>query len=222
MTSESLGHSHDMGVAMAIGVQTDMATPALERFGSKELKEQFLKPSISGEYVSSIAVSEPGAGSDVAGLKTYAKKDGDDYVINGQKMWITNSTQADYFCTLVNTSEGHHHKNKSLIIIPSKTPGVSVGGRIEKLGLRSSDTAPVFFDNVRVPCRYRIGKEGEGFTLQMLQFQEERLFAAASLLVPMEIALEYPAKTINEIKIIRILWFPVTIPSSIIIFIKYG
>lgn len=190
MTSESLGHSHDMGVAMAIGVQTDMATPALERFGSKELKEQFLKPSISGEYVSSIAVSEPGAGSDVAGLKTYAKKDGDDYVINGQKMWITNSTQADYFCTLVNTSEGHHHKNKSLIIIPSKTPGVSVGGRIEKLGLRSSDTAPVFFDNVRVPCRYRIGKEGEGFTLQMLQFQEERLFAAASLLVPMEMCIE--------------------------------
>lgn len=190
IASEALGYSHDMGVSMAIGVQTDMATPALERFGSKELKEEFLRPSISGDFVSSIAVSEPGAGSDVAGLKTYAKKEGDDYIINGQKMWITNSTQADYFCTLVNTSEGHHHKNKSLIIIPSKTPGVSVGSRIEKLGLRSSDTAPVYFDNVRVPTRYRIGKEGEGFTLQMLQFQEERLFAAASLLIPMEKCIE--------------------------------
>ena len=188
--SENLGYSESMGVVTAIGVQTDMATPALARFGSEELKKEFLVPSITGEYVSSIAVSEPGAGSDVASIKTYAKEDGDDYIINGQKMWITNSTQADYFCTLVNTGEGHHHKNKSLIIIPSKLPGISVGGRIDKLGLRCSDTAPIFFDNVRVPKRYRIGHEGEGFTLQMKQFQEERLFVAASLLIFMDKCLE--------------------------------
>ena len=120
---EHIGYCENMGVVTAIGVQTDMATPALNRFGDDQLKQEFLTPSITGEYVSSIAVSEPGAGSDVASIKTQARKDGDDYIINGQKMWITNATQADYFCTLVNTSDDSIHKNKSLIIIPAKLPG---------------------------------------------------------------------------------------------------
>jgi len=191
---EHIGYCENMGVVTAIGVQTDMATPALNRFGDDQLKQEFLAPSITGEYVSSIAVSEPGAGSDVASIKTQARKDGDDYIINGQKMWITNATQADYFCTLVNTSNDSIHKNKSLIIIPAKLPGITVGGKIDKIGLRCSDTAPIFFDNVRVPQRYRIGKEGQGFILQMQQFQEERLFAAASLLIFMDKCLE---KTID-------------------------
>ena len=184
--AEALGHANDSGVITSIGVQTDMATPALDRFGSDELKNDFLKPSIAGDYVSAIAVSETGGGSDVAALKTYAKKNGDDYIINGQKMWITNATQADYFCTLVNTSDEQPHKNKSLIIIPSKAKGVSVGEKINKLGLRSSDTAPIYFDNVCIPQRYRIGNEGEGFQLQMQQFQEERIFIAASVLVVLD------------------------------------
>ena len=184
--AEALGHANDSGVITSIGVQTDMATPALDRFGSDELKNEFLKPAIAGDYVSAIAVSEAGGGSDVAALKTYAKKNGNDYIINGQKMWITNATQADYFCTLVNTSYELPHKNKSLIIIPSKAKGVSVGEKINKLGLRSSDTAPIYFDNVCIPKRYRIGNEGEGFQLQMQQFQEERIFIAASVLVVLD------------------------------------
>jgi citronellyl-CoA dehydrogenase len=184
--SEELGRIATGGVAMAIGVQTDMATPALARFGSDELRREFLVPAIAGDAVCSIAVSEPHAGSDVAAIKTTAKKDGDDYVINGSKMWITNSTQADYLCLLANTSEGKPHLNKSLIIVPTNTPGVSFSERLDKLGMRSSDTAQVFFDNVRVPQRYLIGEEGHGFIYQMLQFQEERLFAAAGGLKGME------------------------------------
>ena len=165
---------------MAIGVQTDMATPALARFGSDEVKKEFLAPSISGDYVACLGVSEVGAGSDVASIKTAARKDGDDYVINGGKMWTTNGTQADWCCVLANTSEGASaHRNKTLICVPMKTKGVEVARKLKKAGMNSSDTAQLHFDNVRVPQRWRIGEEGMGFTYQMQQFQEERLWAAA-------------------------------------------
>ena len=180
--AEEIGRIQTGGVGMGIGIQTDMSTPALAKFGSEELCNEFLVPAISGDAVTSIAVSEPHAGSDVAAIKTEAKKDGDDYVINGTKMWISNSTQADYFCLLANTSEGQRHKNKSLIIVPSDTPGVSLSEPLNKLGMRSSDTAQIFFDNVRVPQKNRIGEEGMGFMYQMFQFQEERIYAAASAL----------------------------------------
>ncbi|MCW8843654.1 MAG: acyl-CoA dehydrogenase, partial [Rhodobacteraceae bacterium] len=134
-----------------------------------------------------IAVSEPHAGSDVAAIRTHAESDGDDYVINGQKMWITNATQADFFCLLANTGDADKHRNKSLIIVPSDTPGVSVGAPLEKLGMRGSDTAPVFFDTVRVPKRFCIGEEGMGFAYQMQQFQEERLFGAAMTIKGLEL-----------------------------------
>jgi citronellyl-CoA dehydrogenase len=178
--AETLGQIRCGGVPMAIGVQTDMATPALARFGSDELRKEFLAPAIAGDLVTCIGVSEPGAGSDVASIKTTAKKDGGDYVINGAKMWITNSLQADWMCLLANTSEGAAHKNKTLIILPMKTKGVSVAKKIRKIGMMSSDTGLIHFDDVRVPQRYRIGEEGMGFTYQMQQFQEERLWAAAS------------------------------------------
>ena len=184
--AEELGRIRCGGVGMAIGVQTDMATPALAKFGSDALRRDFLAPAIRGEFVTSIAVSEPGAGSDVAAIRTRAVKDGDDYVIDGTKMWITNSTQADFLCLLANTGEGHPHRNKSLIVVPTKTPGVSFSPRLEKLGMRSSDTAQVFLEGVRVPQRYRIGEEGAGFLYQMLQFQEERLYAAAGGLKGLE------------------------------------
>ena len=168
------------GVPMAIGVQTDMATPALARFGSDEVRKEFLAPSISGDYVACLGVSEVGAGSDVASIKTHARKDGDDYVINGGKMWTTNGTQADWCCVLANTSEGGSaHRNKTLICVPMKTKGVEVARKLKKAGMNSSDTAQLHFDNVRVPQRWRIGEEGMGFTYQMQQFQEERLWAAA-------------------------------------------
>jgi len=178
--AETLGHINCGGVPMAIGVQTDMATPALARFGSDALREQFLTPAISGHAVACVGVSEPGAGSDVAAIKTSARKDGDDYIINGSKMWITNSLQADWMCLLANTSDDPAHRNKSLIIVPMNTPGISVGQKIRKIGMNSSDTGLIHFDDVRVPQRYRVGEEGKGFTYQMLQFQEERMWVAAS------------------------------------------
>jgi len=177
--AEALAHVRCGGIPMAIGVQTDMATPALARFGSDEVKREFLAPSISGEYIACLGVSEVGAGSDVASVRTTARKDGGDYVINGGKMWTTNGTQADWICLLANTSEGSAHRNKSLICVPMKTRGVEIARKLKKVGMNSSDTAQIHFDDVRVPQRYRIGEEGMGFMYQMMQFQEERLWAAA-------------------------------------------
>jgi citronellyl-CoA dehydrogenase len=183
--AEALGAADCGGVPMAIGVHTDMCTPALARFGSDELRREYLVPSIAGDVVGCLGVSEPGGGSDVAAVKTSARKDGDDYVLNGTKMWITNGMQADWCCTLANTREGSPHKNKSLIIVPMDAKGVS-RQKIHKIGMHSSDTAQIFFDDVRVPRRNLIGQEGMGFTFQMLQFQEERLFGAASSLRGMD------------------------------------
>jgi len=185
--AEALGHIHCGGVPMSIGVQTDMCTPALARFGSEELQTEFLAPAIAGDMVGCIGVSEPGAGSDVSAIKSVARKDGDDYVITGQKMWITNSLQADWMCMLVNTSEGAAHKNKSLVMVPLREngklrPGIEVAKKIRKIGMNASDTGLLYFDEVRVPQRNRIGAEGHGFIYQMQQFQEERLWAAASCL----------------------------------------
>ena len=180
--AEALGSCRCGGVPMAIGVQTDMATPALARFGSDELRREFLAPAIAGEMVACIGVSEPSAGSDVAAIRTTARKDGGDYVINGGKLWITNGTQADWMCCLASTSDGKPHRNKSLIVLPMKTAGVKVERKLRKIGMNSSDTAQIFFDDVRVPQRYLIGEEGQGFTYQMLQFQEERLWGAANAL----------------------------------------
>ena len=178
--AEALGHISCGSLPMAIGVQTDMATPALARFGSAALCEEFLAPAISGKAVACIGVSEPHAGSDVSAIKTTARKDGDDYIINGGKMWITNSLQADWMCLLANTSEGAAHKNKSLIVVPMNTPGITRAKKIRKIGMMASDTGVIHFDDVRVPQRFRIGEEGMGFTYQMMQFQEERLWAAAN------------------------------------------
>jgi citronellyl-CoA dehydrogenase len=176
--AEALAHMNGGSVPMAIGVQTDMATPALAHRGSKELRDEFLTPAITGEYVACLGVSEVGSGSDVASIKTTARKEGGDYVINGGKMWTTNGTQADFCCVLANTSEGSGHRNKSLIIVPMKTKGVSIARKLKKMGMHASDTAQIHFDDVRVPQRYRIGEEGMGFMYQMEQFQIERLWGA--------------------------------------------
>ena len=191
--AEALGHIECGGVPMAIGVQTDMCTPALARFGSDELRREFLVPAIAGDMVGCIGVSEPAAGSDVAGIKSVARKDGDDYVITGQKMWITNSLQADWMCMLVNTSDGPQHKNKSLVMVPMRdgpngklTKGIEVARKIRKIGMHSSDTGLIYFDEVRVPQRNLIGVEGQGFIYQMQQFQEERLWAGANALLALD------------------------------------
>ena len=179
---EAMGAINCAAIPMAIGVQTDMATPALAKYGSEDLCEEFLAPAIAGDKVACIGVSEPHAGSDVAAIKTNARKAGDDYIINGGKMWITNSWQADFMVALCNTSDAGKHANKSLIVIPMKTKGVERARKLEKMGNHSSDTGQIFFDDVRVPQRNLIGVEGAGFMYQMQQFEEERLWAAVSTL----------------------------------------
>ncbi|ESO96563.1 hypothetical protein LOTGIDRAFT_115779 [Lottia gigantea] len=195
---EELGYINCGGVPMAIGVQTDMATPALARFGSDKLKKEFLQPSISGDMVSCIGVSETGAGSDVASIRTKASRVGDDLVINGGKMWITNGSQADWMCLLANTGEGKAHQNKSLICLPMNLPGITIAKKIDKMGMRCSDTAQIYFEDVKVPRGNIIGEEGHGFMYQMMQFQEERLYAAAVLLSPLEKIIKETAKYTSE------------------------
>ncbi|NNF16367.1 MAG: acyl-CoA dehydrogenase, partial [Gammaproteobacteria bacterium] len=184
---EVLGEIACSGVPTAIGVQTDMATPILANHGSDQLRRDYLAPAIAGDQVACIGVSEPQAGSDVSAIKTTARSAGDDYVINGQKMWITNGIQADFMTALVNTGDGNVHQNKSLVIIPMDAPGVERAKRLDKLGLRSSDTALIYFNDVRIPKRFCIGEEGRGFVYQMEQFQEERMWAAVAALRPLEI-----------------------------------
>jgi len=179
---EGLGKINCAGIPMAIGVQTDMATPALAKYGSDELRRDYLAPAIAGDMVACIGVSEPSAGSDVANIKTHARKDGDDYVINGGKMWITNSLQADFMVMLANTGDAPKHQNKSLIVVPMDSKGVVKAKKLEKIGNHASDTGQIFFEDVRVPQRNLIGQEGAGFVYQMQQFEEERLWAAVSTL----------------------------------------
>jgi citronellyl-CoA dehydrogenase len=176
--AEELGRADCAGVPMAIAVQVAMATPALARFGSAELKKAYLEPALRGEMVCSIAVSEPDAGSDVAGIRTRAVRDGDDWVINGRKMWITNGTQADWLCLLARTSDEGGYAGMSMIVVPTSTPGFSVGRKITKMGNRSSDTAELVLDDVRVPVSNTIGEIGRGFQQQMMQFQDERMIGA--------------------------------------------
>ena len=188
--AEELSHIRCGGVPMAIGVQTDMATPALARHGSDALRREYLAPAISGDMVACLGVSETGSGSDVASIRTTARVDGDDFVINGGKMWTTNGSQADFCCLLANTSECAPHKNKSLIIMPMDAKGVQVARKLDKVGMHSSDTAELYFDDVRVPRRNLIGAEGLGFIYQMEQFQIERLWAGFSTIGSLQRAID--------------------------------
>ena len=164
-------------IPMAIAVQTNMATPAIAEFGSEYLKEKYLKPAIKGEMVAAIAVTEPDAGSDVAALKTFAKKEGDEYVLTGSKTYITNGIQADFLTLLARTNEEPGYHCFSLFVVPTDLPGFKVSKKLDKLGMRSSDTAELYFDDMRIPKKNLIGNEGEGFIYQMRQFQHERFSA---------------------------------------------
>ena len=178
------------GIPMAITVQTDMCTPALHDFGSEDLKQQWLAPSIAGEVVGAIGVSEPDAGSDVSSIQTTARRDGDFYIINGRKTFITNGTQADYVTTLVKTDPEKGHHGFSLIVVPSDAPGFSVANKLEKVGNHCSDTAELVYDDVRVLVANRIGEEGMGFIYQMKQFQKERLVVAIGAAAAAQTTLE--------------------------------
>ena len=171
---EEIGRIHGMGVATAIAVQTNMATPALAQFGSEYIKETYLKPAIAGDMVSAIAVTEPDAGSDVFAIKTRAVRKDGHYLINGSKTFITNGAQADFLTLLARTGDDAGYHSFGLFVVPTNLPGFEVSKKLDKLGLRSSDTALLYFDNVKVPAENLIGQEGEGFIYQMQQFQHER------------------------------------------------
>jgi len=195
---EELGRMGCAGVAMAVAVQTDMATPSLHRFGSHELKERFLAPALRGEMVASIAVTESDAGSDVVGIRTRAVRDGDEWVINGSKLYITNGTQADWVCLLARTSDEGGYRGMSQILFPTDTPGFSVSRKLNKLGNRCSDTAELSFVDARVPIANTIGEAGRGFQQQMTQFQNERMIAAYAAVGAMDGALRRTADYLRE------------------------
>jgi citronellyl-CoA dehydrogenase len=171
---EELTQCDNAGVSMGISVQTDMATPALHRFGSEALKEKYLVPALRGEQVAAIAVTEPSAGSDVARIKTRAVRDGDYWVINGSKMYITNAATADWLCLLAVTDPEGGYGGFTQIIVPTDSAGFSYE-LLDKIGNRGSDTGLLFFDDVRVPITNTIGDANRGFQQQMMQFQDERM-----------------------------------------------
>ncbi len=174
---EEIAKIQSGGVALAMMVQTNMATPAIYDFGSEYLKETYLAPALTGRMVAAIAVTEPDAGSDVANIKTTATLEKDHYILNGSKTYITNGTQADFLTLLARTSDDPGYHSFSLFVVPTDLAGFQVSKKLDKLGMRSSDTAELFFDNMKIPAENLIGQKGEGFIQQMMQFQHERFSA---------------------------------------------
>jgi citronellyl-CoA dehydrogenase len=198
--SEELPRCRMAGLTMGVLVQTDMATPIINEIGTKEQRDEFLAPAIRGEKIAALGVSEPGAGSDVAGIRTTAKKDGDDYIINGQKTWITNGTRADFITLAARTDTDNRYGGVSLFLFPTDTPGFSVGRKIEKIGNHCSDTAELFFENCRIPKRYLLGEEGHGFYYIMQNFQGERLVGALSGTAGAQLVLDDTIEYVKERK----------------------
>jgi citronellyl-CoA dehydrogenase len=187
---EGMSHSENGGVNMAFMVQSDITLPVLAELGTAEQKAEFLRPAIAGDQVAALGISEPGGGSDVAAMKTRARIDGGDLVISGQKLWITNGVRADFIILGVRTGE-EGHKGISFVLFPTKTKGFSVGKKLDKIGMLSSDTAELFFDECRVPKRYLLGEMNRGFYYIMQNFQGERLAAAIGALAGMDRAIQH-------------------------------
>ena len=196
--AEELGRADHGAIGMAVGVQTDMATPSLHQHGSEELKRRYLAPALRGEMVTSIAVTEPDAGSDVAAIKTRAVRDGDHWIINGSKMYITNGLQADWLCLLARTSDENGYAGMSQILVPTDVAGFEVSRKLDKLGMRASDTGLLTFSDMAVPVSNTIGEVGKGFQQQMSQFVVERMWAAYSAVGSCERALERTARYLRE------------------------
>ena len=196
--AEEAGRAHNGSIGMALGVQVDMATPSLAQFGTAEQKTKFLAPALRGEMVCGVAVTEPDAGSDVAGIKTRAVRDGDEWIINGSKTYITSSLQADWLCVLIRTSDEGGYEGMSQVIVETKTPGFEVSKKLDKLGMRASDTGLLSFTDMRVPVANTIGNIGTGFQQQMSQFVVERMWAAYSSVGGMDPALERTKNYLKE------------------------
>src|SRR3954467_6797052 len=175
--AEELVRGRNSGVSMAVLVQSQIATPIIQEIGTDEQKKEFLAPALAGEKIAALGISEPDAGSDVANLKTTARRGGDEYVINGAKMWITNGTRADFITLAVRTG-APGYGGISLVTFPTDVKGFSVSKKLAKVGNLASDTALLFFEDCRIPVRYLLGEENQGFYHVMTNFQGERLVAA--------------------------------------------
>jgi citronellyl-CoA dehydrogenase len=189
--AEEYPRSKSAGIGMGLLVQSDMATPVISDLGTKEQIDEFLKPTLAGEKIVALGVSEPQAGSDVAGIRTTARRDGNDYVINGQKTFITNGTRCDFVTLLAKTDPEQGAHGCSFFLVPSKTRGFQVARKLKKIGNKSSDTAELFFEDVRIPKRWLLGEENRGFMYLMQNFQTERLIASVSSLTGCFNAIEY-------------------------------
>ncbi len=183
--AEELAHCGSGGLAAGIGAHTSIATPPIWKFGTEDQKQRYLVPAIAGEKIGALGITEPDAGSDVAGIKTTARKVDGGYVVNGSKMFITNGVRADFIVTAVKTTaEGGHHGISFLII--DRGPGVEAS-KIEKMGWHASDTALIAFDDVAVPDENLLGEENQGFYLIMANFQWERLMMALGSVGAMQV-----------------------------------
>jgi len=179
------------GLAMAIDVQAEMATPPVFKFGTEEQRRRWVLPAIQGDQIAALAITEPDAGSDVAGITTIARRDGDDYVVNGRKIFITNGARCDWALVVTKTDRARGHKGYNLFVIEKGTPGFTVTRTLEKLGMHSSDTAELLFEDCRVPAENLIGEEGEGFKNLMWELQGERMIAAAGAIAGAQRTFEY-------------------------------
>ncbi|MBX3273009.1 MAG: acyl-CoA dehydrogenase family protein [Sandaracinaceae bacterium] len=188
--SEELVRCEAAGVTMALLVQSDMATPCINELGTREQKEEFLRPALAGDRIAALGVSEPGAGSDVAGIRTTARLEGDEYVIDGSKTYITNGTRADFVTLLAKTKPDAGYGGISILLFPTDVKGFGVSKKLEKIGNHSSDTAELFFDGCRIPKRYLLGEENKGFYYLMQNFQSERLIGSTSALAGARRALD--------------------------------
>src|SRR6478672_8086150 len=194
---EELVRSNCAGVNMALAVQSTMATPIINEIGTREQKDEFLVPALRGEKIAALGVSEPNCGSDVASIRTTAKKVGDEYVINGAKCWITNGTRADFITLAVRTgAEGYG--GISLVTFPTDVKGFKVARKIHKLGNHASDTAELSFEDCRIPARYLLGEENQGFYYIMMNFQGERLIAAIAAIAGAQQSIEEAVKYGND------------------------
>jgi alkylation response protein AidB-like acyl-CoA dehydrogenase len=177
--AEELSRSHSGGLAMGLAVHTDMATPPILQFGTEEQKQRYLVPSIRGEKISCLGITEPDAGSDVAGIRTRAVRDDDEWVINGSKTYITNGHRADYIVLVTKTDPDAGYDGFSLFLVDMDLPGVVREKKLQKLGMHASDTALLAFQDVRVPADALLGQLGKGFYQIMWELQGERLIGAA-------------------------------------------
>ncbi len=186
--AEALSQSTYAGFIITVLVHTDMAGPHLHHAGNETQKRKYLRKVTAGELITAVGITEPGAGSDVAGIRTNAKRDGDHWVLNGTKMFITNGVHADLYFVAAKTGPGK--REVSMFIVEKGTPGFSVGRALKKTGWLSSDTAELVFDNVRIPAAHLLGEEGKAFYSVMKNFQTERIALAAMAVGHCERALQ--------------------------------